>query len=228
MLQVIDSGTKSAFEHMQLDEWLLQEGVDEPQLRFYDWSSNAVTYGYFINPAEWLKIIPTNSARRPTGGGLIFHEGDFSFTIALPLLHPLVQKPVLERYQIINSLVLVAVKSLTPDWSLCLQGHKMEGTIDQLCMANPTEYDLLLGSKKVGGSAQRKNKRAFIHQCSLFLAMPDWNQICVNLIEPQYVLPKLKAFTGSLFSNKSTIPTNFRADLRAALHVALNGICTLL
>lgn len=223
-MEVVDSGVQSASVHMHIDDVLLSEGVTHPILRFYDWLGDVVTYGYFINPADWLKSVPENSGRRPTGGGLIFHEGDFSFTLALPVSHPLTQKPVLERYQIINSQVLAAVQKCIPGCDICLQIAKheeiQEGIIDQLCMANPTVYDLLLAGKKVGGSAQRKNKRAFIHQCSLFLATPNWDRIAHELVDPEHVLPKLKAFTGSFFTDKKHIPLNFRAHLRAALQDA--------
>ena len=229
-MKVVDSGSKSALEQMQIDEALLLDGVQHPLLRFYDWSSNAVTYGYFINPSDWLKIVPENCARRPTGGGLIFHEGDFSFTLALPPEHALAQKPVLERYQIINSAVLQVISSLVPDCEpgceMTLQLQKQEGVLDQLCMANPTQYDLLLGAKKIGGAAQRKNKRAFIHQCSLILTLPDWQRIARELVDPEHVLPKLQAFTGSLFPDKAAINANFRDMLKAALQQYIKKIAS--
>lgn len=224
-MEIIDSGVQSASAQMHIDEVLLSEGVTHPLLRFYDWQGDAVTYGYFINPADWLKKVPQNAGRRPTGGGLIFHEGDFSFTLALPLSHPLTQKPVLERYEIINNQVLAAIQKLIPGCDIRLQSAKLDethqATIDQLCMANPTVYDLLLDGKKVGGSAQRKNKRAFIHQCSLFLATPNWDRISHELVDPQHVLPKLKAFTGSFFTDKKNIPSEFRTHLKRALQEAL-------
>ncbi len=221
MVCVVDSGRKSALEHMQIDTELLL-GVDSPLLRFYDWSQESITYGYFIDPANWLHEAVINRARRPTGGGLIFHEGDFSFTLALPLSCELTQKPVIERYKIINSHVLKAVYSLLPERTFVLeQACNHEGSIDQLCMANPTAYDLLLAGKKVGGSAQRKNKQAFIHQCSLFLLPPSWERIGKQLLDPQYVLPKLQAFTGSIFSAKEQMLPNFRTSLMVALEQSL-------
>ena len=203
---------------MQIDEELLQ-GVDRPLLRFYDWSSCAITYGYFINPDDWLNLeTHPNVARRPTGGGLIFHEGDFSFTLALPLFHPLTKMPALERYKIINNHVLLAIGSLLSDRVCALQNEKLqEGVIKDLCMANPTVYDIMLSDKKVGGAAQRKNRRAFIHQCSLFLQTPSWDRISLELIDPIKVLPMLKAHTGSLFSAKDSIPSGFRSSLKIAL-----------
>lgn len=220
-VKVIDSGTHLAAHHMQIDAQLLSYPLDEPVLRFYDWLGAAITYGYFISPLEWLKKLPDNAARRPTGGGLIFHEHDFSFTLALPLSHPLTQKPVLERYQLINNQVLAAIQQVVPECDLSLQLLQPKETIDELCMANPTVYDLLLAGKKVGGSAQRKNKYAFIHQCSLFLATPDWDRIAQELVDPARILPKLKAFTGSVFTNQKNIPAYFRACLKVALEDAL-------
>ncbi len=225
MFEVIDSGIRTASENMRRDEELLK-GVDHPILHFYDWSSNAVTYGYFINPKDWLKSVPSNISRRPTGGGLIFHEGDFSFTLALPLKHPLTQKSALERYQIINKQVLNAVFDLLPECALALHNEAIkEGSIQELCMANPTSYDIIMAEKKVGGASQRKNKSAFIHQASLFLLTPSWERIWHELACPDAILPKLKSFTGSLFNSQDSIPVNFRADLKASLqHFLKNAL----
>lgn len=209
---------------MQFDTDLLEEGVTHPFLRFYEWSSDAITYGYFIKPDSWLRTLPQNIARRPTGGGLIFHENDFSFTLALPLTCSLVNLTAVERYKMINSQVVDAIRVILPDCNLLLQSASIHGVIDELCMANPTHYDILLGSKKVGGAAQRKNKRCMIHQCSLFLTMPSWAKIEGNLIDSDIILPKLKRFTGSLFAQKDDISATFRPLLKASLQQHLQKI----
>jgi lipoate-protein ligase A len=213
----IDSGKKSAAEQMQIDEQLLQ-GVDSPLLRFYEFTPEAITYGYFIEPTRWLKDAPKNGAKRPTGGGLIFHEGDFSFSVALPIDHPFTKKTALERYQSINGAV---VRALNKKELELHSEQKEEGVIDELCMANPTAYDLIIDNKKVGGAAQRKNRHAFIHQCSLFLSMPPWERIARELRDPDMVLPKLQKHTGSLFRD---VPTGFREDLKQDLLIQLRYI----
>ncbi len=210
---LVDSGKNSSLFHMEHDERLL-EGVSHATLRFYEFTRGHITYGYFIDPSKWLKGGLPKAARRPTGGGLIFHGTDFSFTFALPLKNPLTSLPPLERYHLINTQVLKAVKSLLPKSCCSLLKVGVQDVVDELCMANPTIYDIMHEGKKVGGSSQRKNKHAFIHQCSLFLYEPEWATISEDLLDPERVLPFLKAHTGSLLQEEVV---GFREKLKEAL-----------
>lgn len=215
MIEVIDSGKRSAAEHMHLDTMLLSQ-IEQPTLRFYQWEQFAITYGHFINPDEWLRSLESDSARRPTGGGLIFHDEDFAFTLALPLSHPLVALPVLERYHSINRALLQAITAFMPHLDVTLHSEEFgRGSLSELCMAHPTKYDLLIKQKKVGGAAQRKTRSGFIHQCSLILKEPDWEKIARELKEPERILPTLKATTCGLF--KKTAEKRFGEALKEAL-----------
>ena len=222
-LAFIDSGIASAQSQMQIDKELLLQGVVAPSLRVYGFVAGSITYGHFIRPEAWLKANYESAAQRPTGGGLIFHEGDFSFTLALPSDHFLVKKPTLERYQLINNIVLTSINRLLPAVCCSLQsGVKPEGIVEELCMANPTAYDIILDHKKVGGSAQRKTAKGFIHQCSLFVHPLQWDTIAQKLLAPDVVLPKLQAFTGSIFSQDDCSSEQFFSSLKRTLHQELD------
>jgi lipoate-protein ligase A len=41
-----------------------------------------------------------------------------------------------------------------------------------VCFSNPTKYDLLLGERKVAGSAQRRTRDGILHQGSLHFGGP--------------------------------------------------------
>lgn len=223
-LLVIDSGKKSSREQMQLDEELLC-GIEAPVLRFYAWLEPCVTYGYFINPDDWLYTQGLDLARRPTGGGLIFHEHDFSFTLALPVDHPFCTLATLERYQAINNKVIQALSQLVGPAAFALQSEEpLTCDLTQLCMAHPTKYDLLLSGKKVGGSSQRKNKLAFIHQSSLFLEPIDWPSIKKWLKDPENVLPVLQNTSASVFSSQRKNRESFRQALKAVLQMRLQEL----
>lgn len=221
-LLIVDSGRRSSHEQMQIDQAYLL-GVDQPILRFYDWKGFAVTFGYFIDPAVWIDTQNLDYARRPSGGGLIFHEHDLSFTVALPVEHPFCALPSLERYQKINSAVLQTCGKLLPGIACLLQNEEVAPHPHlELCMAHPTKYDLLLGGKKVGGASQRKNKKAFIHQCSLFLVPPDWQRIEKHLLD-RSILSVLQSVSGSLFSSvKESL--EFRAEVKNILPECIHSI----
>ncbi len=211
---------------MEQDFALLERGVDVASLRVYQFVPGSVTYGHFIDPKKWLTS-QEKAKKRPTGGGLIFHEGDFSFTLALPVEHPLVQKASLERYCLINNALLRAIDKLLTQGLCQLQSSMSpEGIIDELCMANPTQYDILFNQKKVGGSAQRKSKRGFIHQCSVFVRPLNWDEIKTKLVSPDTTIPKLSAFTGSLFSEETDASEQFVSSLKEVLHAEFLALVT--
>src|SRR6185437_12939141 len=43
----------------------------------------------------------------------------------------------------------------------------------RFCMARPTKYDVMLGSRKIAGAAQRKTKEGYLHQGTIALRMPS-------------------------------------------------------
>jgi lipoate-protein ligase A len=182
-LQIVESGPKSPFENMLVDEMCLR-GLSEgasPLLRFYEWEGFSATYGYFIDPktvfsqagvSKWgLEI-----ARRPTGGGVIFHQGDLAFSLVVPKDHSYYSLNSLDSYLVINKLVLDAILEVFPggiSGSLLDQKCSKEVCKGGFCMAKPTQFDILIDGKKVGGAAQRKTRNGLLHQGSICLEAMD-------------------------------------------------------
>ena len=173
-MEIVDSGICSASEQMQKDCDLIArlDTLSRPILRLYSWQKKSITYGHFIDVNQYVDVdeaanLGFDIAKRPTGGGLLFHYYDFSFTIAVPSHHPLYSVSVLESYRLINS-------ALFKQDTLC---QVDVSSFRQLCMASPTKYDQLYEGKKVGGSAQRRTSSGFVHQCSIFLQVPNWQEV---------------------------------------------------
>ena len=170
---------------MQKDSQLIDNLANQqrPLVRFYEWESPTITYGYFINPEDHLvnHISGFDLARRPTGGGILFHANDWTFTVAIPRSHPKFSQNVLENYRLINEAVLEAicetVSSMSERPTIALQKEEPLLSMRAFCMAAATKYDLLLDGLKIGGSAQRKTQFGFVHQASVFLSQPDWESL---------------------------------------------------
>ncbi len=88
---IIDSPELDVFGQMAFDEALCEEFPAEFMLRFYRWKSRGATFGYSQRYMQVLAMledaeIKKNLVRRPTGGGLVFHDTDitFSFIFSLP------------------------------------------------------------------------------------------------------------------------------------------------
>lgn len=93
MLRIIHTGTSSATENMALDTKYLQALEGDAILHLYDWIGLPATYGYFIAPDKYLNLDAVakyglSLARRPTGGGIVFHIWDYAFSFLMPSSHP--------------------------------------------------------------------------------------------------------------------------------------------
>lgn len=195
MWTILNTGKSSAQENMVLDVSLLENMAlkeAKPTLHLYDWECDSLTYGYFIDPAaflskEALSLKGIQIARRPTGGGIIFHHTDFAFSILIPATHPHFSINTLENYAFVNNLIIELISnfmggkaslSLLPDEVFNSDSHSRH-----FCMAKPTKYDVMLEGKKIGGGAQRRTRFGFLHQGSISLVPPD------NLLLSQILLP---------------------------------------
>lgn len=179
-MKVLDTGKASAERNMSIDLELLQslESVREPILHLYDWEAPSVTYGHFTNPAEMLDVAGAaekgyHLAKRPTGGGVIFHTSDYAFSVLIPSCHPGFSQNTLDNYHLINAQVAQVLQdysggSLNPTFEPCPSNQSRP----TFCMARPTCYDLVIQGKKAAGAAQRKTKHGFLHQGSISLVFP--------------------------------------------------------
>lgn len=178
--KIVDTGMRCASANMELDAALLEDLSEEPILHLYDWEGKAATYGHFLDPSKLLnmrgvKEVGLSLAKRPTGGGVVFHVTDLAFSVLLPATHPAFSQNTLENYAFVNNRVLEAIEAFGGVRGTLLPTE--EGQVDvtpQFCMAKPTKYDVMLGDKKVGGAAQRKTRQGFLHQGSIYLgAVPS-------------------------------------------------------
>lgn len=198
---------------MLLDVKLLESissGGKQPILHLYDWDGPSATYGYFIDPYAFLngravKETGLQLARRPTGGGIVFHVSDFAFTILVPSGHEAYSVNTMDNYAFVNNIVIGIVKqfagggspSLLPTDGVAISKHAVH-----FCMAKPTKYDVILDGRKIGGAAQRRTKNGFLHQGTISLAMPDEGLLQQILLPGTGVLEAMQANTGSLLKGK--------------------------
>lgn len=180
---IIDTGTDSGYNNMAIDASLLAnlDNSSRPTIHFYEWQADCATYGYFVDPFTFLRKdgvekVGLQLAKRPTGGGIIFHLWDFAFSVAIPSASYLFSENTLENYRFINQAVLNTAKefmgnstsaSLIVDDFLPKDIH-----CKRFCMAQPTKYDVIMCGRKIAGAAQRKTKKGFLHQGTISLLFP--------------------------------------------------------
>lgn len=166
-------GPHSPAFNMAADEVLLETacGRDRPLLRFYEWDRKAVSLGY----VQSLSAAPAGFAvvRRPTGGGVVYHDFDFTYTVVFPAGHWLTGLNRQLSYDWLNRSVQAALLHL--DMPASLSDQEISAEVDRssmVCFTNPTRYDIMLEQRKVAGSAQRRTKDGILHQGSLHFGGP--------------------------------------------------------
>lgn len=115
MWKVVESKNKSAEELMGLDQtFLLEMGENDPPfVHFYDFIQPSFTFGLFIDPKTLMneKIYRKtfDFHKRPTGGGVLFHGWDLTFSCFVPKNHPGYCLDVMESYKYINDRIAFAL-----------------------------------------------------------------------------------------------------------------------
>lgn len=213
---------------MQLDQECIDtlQELQEPLIRFYTWEKKTITHGYFINPESVLNTeraieLGFDLARRPTGGGLLFHYSDFSFTVCVPCHHAACSSTVLDTYALINRALLAAMH-FDEGLVLC-DAEAQNKTFSHLCMASPTKYDLIYQGKKIGGSAQRKTKYGFVHQSALFLRPPNWDEVAAIWRGSEEEFEAMKLHSSAVLPENSDDESvmHFRQGLQEAFAALL-------
>jgi len=145
MLHVLPDRTADAAENMALDFLMLQR-YPEPEhfrLRHYEWRRPACTFGYSQKIAFVRKELPDpdlDMTRRATGGGIVDHTEDWTFSLVIPRVHDLWDQPGPQVYRCIHLSITESLRQLGA--KVCLQSKPPE-TPAGICFARAEINDLL-------------------------------------------------------------------------------------
>jgi len=157
---------------MALDE-ALNESVRAgglPFLRFYQWEPT-LSLGRFQNLTTGLGpgagSVPR--VRRPTGGGAIWHADELTYSLGC-LQSDLPVTGVKASFELLCGFLLDTWTDLGWDAAFAkdrrLDGAPL-GAFTPACFAGQEEYDILVGGKKLGGNAQRRDRTSIFQHGSL-------------------------------------------------------------
>jgi lipoate-protein ligase A len=211
--EILDTGIANAETNMQTDVVLLERLVSNsrPILHFYEWERKSATFGYFLKPEEFLCLenlekLDLDLARRPTGGGIVFHIWDMAFSVLVPSGASFFSENTLENYAFVNRVVLSSVKEfLQVSWTLIPEdAAAFDLSCERFCMARPTKYDVIYQGRKVAGAAQRKRKQGYLHQGTIALTLPD-SQFLERILKPgSRVFEAMQTYTFPLLGANAT------------------------
>jgi lipoate-protein ligase A len=188
---LLKSGAGDAAFNMALDEALLEavSQLGEPVLRFYSWTKPAATFGYFqkISEVERATLLRP-LIRRPTGGGIVPHDADWTYSFAIPPDDEWYSLSAIESYRRIHEWIQSAFAKLNVATELASgRGKSALGE----CFVGHDKFDLLWHGKKIAGAAQRRNKLGLLIQGSVqappvSLLRADWENALRAVAEGKF------------------------------------------
>jgi lipoate-protein ligase A len=164
---LLNSGRCEPADNMALDEALLDNvsRLGKPILRFYGWTEPAATFGYFQKFAEVGRATRLRPLiRRPTGGGIVPHDADWTYSTVFPPGHEWHGLKAEESYRRIHDWLRLAFAELKVETELAPAAKK---SLPGQCFVGHEKFDLLWRGKKIAGAAQRRNRLGLLIQGSV-------------------------------------------------------------
>jgi len=177
-LRVLNDPQLDGPTNMARDEALMTlvgAAQSPPTLRLYQWDPPTSSLGYFQHYDDYASLPPPAGGlpvvRRLTGGGAILHDLELTYSLTLPVGHPLLADGPSRLYELAHDAVVETLATMGLTAGRC-------GTSDDsgaargpfFCFQRRHCYDVLLGSDKIAGSAQRRTRRAVLQHGSIVLA----------------------------------------------------------
>jgi lipoate-protein ligase A len=169
--RLLETWDASPAFNMGLDETLLEARDGPPTLRFYTWSPDTLSLGYFQRFADVPASEASAVVRRLTGGGAIHHVNELTFAFTCAATDPLYRGPVTESYVRIHRALAVGLGELGLSADLRGTERALSDRPDTgMCFHDSTPIDLMWQGRKGVGSAQRRRGGRILHHGSIKLA----------------------------------------------------------
>jgi lipoate-protein ligase A len=159
-----DLEARPAALNMAIDEALLLSAF-VPVLRFYRWRRPSLSFGYFGRYAEVAdQRAGRDIVRRWTGGGIVPHGDDLTYSVIVPKNDSFFLRSSLEVYAAVHDAIRRALEANKIAATLADQAAPK---VSENCFANPVRADVLSGERKVAGAAHRRSRAGLLHQGSI-------------------------------------------------------------
>ena len=176
---------------MALDEALLETApqLGRPVLRFYSWTEPAATFGYsqkYADVAAMTSLRPL--VRRTTGGGLVPHDADWTYSLVFPPQHYWYRLKAAESYRRLHQWIRDAFVRINLPVALAPSSQK---EIPGHCFVGAETSDLLWRGRKIAGAAQRRARTGLLIQGSIqpppvAPAKADWQSALCQTMQVEW------------------------------------------
>ncbi|HLO01917.1 MAG TPA: biotin/lipoate A/B protein ligase family protein [Symbiobacteriaceae bacterium] len=175
--RLLNTGHKTGPANMAIDEAIQRahgRGEVPPTLRFYGWTPASVTIGYFQSMAGEVNLAAVKAGgwgavRRQTGGRMIFHHEELTYSVAIR--EELLPGGVVETYRELSAGLLAGLQNLGAQPELSGESEDPRranpGGFNTACFDAPAAYELTVSGRKVAGSAQTRSGGVILQHGSI-------------------------------------------------------------
>jgi lipoate-protein ligase A len=199
ILEVLPEKRGGAAENMATDFMLLQRypRAEAARYRHYEWRAPSFTFGYSQKAAYIRSQLPEGETidlcRRPTGGGLVDHRDDWTYSLVIPRGHPFEEVSATQSYRAIHEALAAALGAagaqvaLKPVAEPVPEGES--GGPAGICFQRAEIFDIVHTGTgaKIAGGAQKRNKRGLLFQGSIWKPAAGGDAVNWNLFGDDFV-----------------------------------------
>ncbi len=204
-----DREPRSAPLNMAVDESLL-EIATSPVLRFYCWRGPALSFGYFGSYADVAAQRDDREiVRRWTGGGIVPHGDDLTYSVIIPARHPFFARSSLAIYSDLHEAIREALQA---NGIAATLASSVAPKVSEDCFANAVRSDVLSDGRKIAGAAHRRSRGGLLHQGSIQLPglpakfLNDFGQTLCDRFESKTLSPELITRATAIAQAKYATP----------------------
>jgi lipoate-protein ligase A len=177
MLITLPNAYGDAITNMAIDAALMHTLAAETAVfRHYAWTEPAITFGYSQKLATVRTQFPEKLqfCRRLTGGGIVDHRNDWTYSLLLPRKSNVGQKLPVIIYKELHSCILKALASLgvtsqlAPCPRACKASEQEISATSNQCFIQASADDVLRpDGKKIAGAALKRTQDTLLLQGSI-------------------------------------------------------------
>lgn len=176
----LNTGYSDGYTNMAVDEAILAACLKDqapPTVRFYGWKPPTVSIGYFQKlekeiDVEACKEMGFGIVRRPTGGKMVLHDEELTYSVIARQGQHLFPGDILGTYLVISQALIEGLKKLgvyaqmVPRTKRDKSGPALRSAA---CFSAPSSYEVMVCGKKLIGSAQKRHRDGVVQHGSILI-----------------------------------------------------------
>ncbi len=178
-IRFIDTGSMNGKFNMAADYYAARNYLDAPTFRVYRWDPYTVSLGYHQDISEIdrdeLEKRGFGIVRRETGGRAVFHSEELTYSMIIPRSSRHFSDSILEVYNKISNVLVAALKRSGVDEAGLKKGKAPDfkelykDKLSSVCFSSTSTYEVVVGEKKLVGSAQKRLKDSVLQHGSILV-----------------------------------------------------------